>query len=280
MSMLDESVVLPNGVRIPRIGFGTWQIEDGPPAYDAVLCALRTGYRHVDTARAYGNEASVARAIADSGLDRARMFVTSKLPAEIKTEAGARQAFEHTMEALGPAAPDLYLIHAPWPWSEIGKDCRAGNRKVWSVLEELYTAGRCRAIGVSNFTVADLTDLMAVAKVTPHVNQIRFYVGDTQEDVTRFCQERGILVEGYAPLATGKIVANPEIAVVARRHGVSVPQVCIRYVLQRGVLPLPKSTHPEFIRQNAEVDFQLTPEDMQYLDNLRDTAKRGTARPG
>jgi diketogulonate reductase-like aldo/keto reductase len=274
VAILDESFTLANGVAIPRLGFGTWQIPDGAPAYDAVLCALRTGYRHIDTARAYGNEASVARALRDSGLDRASVFLTSKLPAEVKTEAGAREAFARTIEALGPAPLDLYLIHAPWPWSEIGKDCRAGNREVWKVMEGLYTEGRCRAIGVSNFSVADLTDLMAGAAVTPLVNQIRFFIGDTQEEVTRFCQERGILVEGYSPLATGKIVDNAQIAVVAQKYGVSVPQVCIRYVLQRGVLPLPKSTHPEFIRQNAAVDFTLAPEDMAYLDELTDTVGR------
>ncbi len=271
MTALDESSELANGVPIPRIGFGTWQIPDGEPAHRAVLFALRNGYRHVDTARAYGNEASVGRALRDSGLARGSVFVTSKLPAEVKSGEGAQEAFEQTMSALALEQLDLYLIHAPWPWSEIGKDCRAGNRAVWKIMEGLYTSGRCRAIGVSNFSVADLADLMAACAITPHVNQIRFHVGHTQEDVLRFCRERNILVEAYSPLGTGRLLTNAQIAGIARKYDVSVPRLCIRYALQRGTVPLPKSTHPEFILQNADVDFAIATDDMAYLDGLEDT---------
>jgi diketogulonate reductase-like aldo/keto reductase len=271
MAAIDEDLELANGVRIPRIGFGTWQIRDGDPAHDAVLFALRNGYRHIDTARAYGNEASVGRALKDSGLSRDRVFVTSKLPAEVKDAGAAQEKFEQTMSALALDQLDLYLIHAPWPWSEIGKDCRAGNRAVWKVMEGLYTSGRCRAIGVSNFNVADLTDLMEVSTITPHVNQIRFHVGHTQEDVTRFCREHGILVEAYSPLATGKLLGDARITGIARKYDVSVPQLCIRYTLQRDTLPLPKSTHPEFILENADVDFVIAGDDMAYLDGLKDS---------
>jgi diketogulonate reductase-like aldo/keto reductase len=271
MAAIDEDFELANGVRIPRIGFGTWQIPEGDPAHDAVLFALRNGYRHVDTARAYGNEASVGRALRASGLPRSRVFVTSKLPAEIKSTQAAQEQFEQTMSALGVERLDLYLIHAPWPWNEIGKDCRAGNRAVWKVMEGLYASGRCRAIGVSNFDVADLRDLMDACAIMPHVNQIRFHVGHTQEDVTRFCRERDILVEAYSPLATGRLLGNARIAGIARKCGVSLPRLCIRYALQRGTLPLPKSTHPEFILQNADVDFAIGPDDMAALDGLKDT---------
>jgi diketogulonate reductase-like aldo/keto reductase len=271
MAAMDEDLELANGVRIPRIGFGTWQMPDGGPAHDAVLFALRNGYRHVDTARAYGNEASVGRALRDSGLPRSGVFVTSKLPAEVKSSEAAQEKFEQTMSALALEQLDLYLIHAPWPWNEIGKDCRAGNRAVWKVMERLYTSGRCRAIGVSNFNVADLTDLMDACAIAPHVNQIRFHVGHTQEDVVRFCQERDILVEAYSPLATGRLLGNARIAEIARKYGVSVPRLCIRYTLQRGTLPLPKSTHPEFILQNADVDFAISIDDMAHLDGLKDT---------
>jgi len=200
------------------------------------------------------------------------VFVTSKLPAETKDIEGAQQKFEQTVRALALEQLDLYLIHAPWPWSEIGKDCRAGNRAVWKVMEGLYTSGRCRAIGVSNFNVADLTDLMEVSTITPHVNQIRFHVGHTQEDVVRFCRERNILVEAYSPLATGRLLGNARIAAIAHKYGVSVPRLCIRYALERGTLPLPKSTHPEFILQNADVDFAIAPDDMAYLDGLNESA--------
>jgi len=231
---------------------------------------LRLGYRHVDTARAYGNEASVGRAVRDSGLPRGEVFVTSKIPAQIKTADGARQAFEQSMEALGVGPLDLLLIHAPWPWSEIGKDCRAGNRAVWKVMEGLYADGLCRAIGVSNFNVADLTDLLEASEVRPHANQIRFHVGHTQEDVTRFCQERNILVEAYSPLHTGRLLGDPRLEAMARRYGVTLPQLCIRYTLERGTVTLPKSTHPEFILANAAVDFAITAEDLVELDAMRE----------
>lgn len=268
MPALTDVFTLANGVRIPRIGLGTWQIPEGPAAYDATLCALRSGYRHIDTARAYGNEASVGRAVRASGLRRDEVFVTSKLPAEVKTAAGAVHAFESTMAALGPEPLDLYLVHAPWPWSDIGRDCREGNRIVWKVLEDLYRSGRCRAIGVSNFDVADLASLAETWQIQPHVDQIKVYVGHAQDALTRHCQGRGILVEGYSPLATGALVGHGKLAALARKHGVTVPRVCIRYALQRGVLPLPKSTHPEYIRQNADVDFELDATDMAYLDGL------------
>lgn len=268
MPALSDSFTLANGVRIPKIGLGTWQIPEGAAAYEATLCALRSGYRHIDTARAYGNEASVGRAVRDSGLPRDEVFVTSKLPAEIKTADGAMRAFEDTMAALGLGPLDLYLVHAPWPWSDIGRDCREGNRIVWRVLEGLYRAGRCRAIGVSNFDVADLASLQETWEVAPLVNQIKIYVGHAQDALTRHCRQSGILVEGYSPLATGALVAHAKLAAIARKHEVTVPRVCIRYVLQRGALPLPKSTHPEYIRQNADVDFELDADDMAYLDGL------------
>jgi diketogulonate reductase-like aldo/keto reductase len=268
MPALSDTFTLANGVHVPKIGLGTWQIPEGEAAYAAVRYALENGYRHIDTARAYGNERSVGRAVRDSGLPREAVFVTSKLPAEVKTAEGARQAIESTMAALDLGHLDLYLVHAPWPWSDIGRDCREGNRIVWKVLEDFYGSGRCRAIGVSNFDVADLASLQETWEVVPLVNQIKVYVGHAQDALTRHCQERGILVEGYSPLATGALVEHAKLAALARKHGATVPRVCIRYLLQRDVLPLPKSTHPEYIRQNADVDFELDADDMAYLDGL------------
>lgn len=271
MTVLDDQYTLSNGVQIPKIGFGTWQIPDGADAYDAVAFALRQGYRHIDTARAYGNEASVGRAVRDSGIARGEIFVTSKLPAEIKTYDGALASFEETMAALDLGPLDLYLIHAPWPWDEKGADYRAGNKEVWRAMEEFYRSGRIRAIGVSNFSVADLTSLMEDATTAPLANQIRFFIGNTQEDVTQFCGRHGILVEAYSPLATGKILGNETVEAIARKYGVGVPQLCIRYTLERGTLPLPKSTHPAYIAQNADVEFAIAPADLAALDGLRDT---------
>jgi len=271
MTILTDHVTLANGVPIPTIGFGTWQIPDGDAAYDAVAAALAAGYRHVDTARAYGNEAAVGRAIADSGIPRDEIFVTTKLPAEVKTYDGAAQSFETSLAALGMDHVDLYLIHAPWPWSAMGTDHAAGNAEAWRAMAEIYDAGRARAIGVSNFSVADIEKLVAASRITPQVNQIRFFVGNTQDDVTAYCQAHGILVEGYSPLATGAILDNADVRAVATTYGVSVAQLCLRYVVQKSVLPLPKTTTPARMVENAAIDFVISAADMAFLDGLTST---------
>jgi diketogulonate reductase-like aldo/keto reductase len=270
MPALTDTFTLANGVEIPKIGFGTWQIPEGGEAYDAVAAALRAGYRHIDTARAYGNEASVGRAVRNSGIPRDQIFVTTKLPAEIKDYDRAVASFETTERALDLGPADLYLIHAPWPWSQVGKDCRAGNIAVWRAMEEFYAAGRVRSIGVSNFTADDIESLRSGSTVTPVANQIRYFVGHTQPDVTAYCREHQILVEGYSPLATGAILDNPEVAEIAQRYGKSVAQLCIRYLLEHDVLPLPKSTTPSRIVENADVDFAISADDLTYLDGLVD----------
>jgi diketogulonate reductase-like aldo/keto reductase len=272
MTALTESFTLTNGVQIPKLGFGTWQIPDGDPAYDAVAAALAAGYRHIDTASAYGNEASVGRAIADSGIERSAVFVTTKLPAEIKDYKEALQSFEETIAALGTGYVDLYLIHAPWPWSEIGADYSAGNAEVWRALEEIHDSGRARSIGVSNFDVSDLEKLSGTARITPAVNQIRYYIGSTEPEVTAYCRANGILIEAYSPLATGAILDNPDVRSIADKYGKTVAQLCIRYVLQKDILPLPKTTTPSRMSENADVDFEIDATDLAYLDGLTDTA--------
>lgn len=271
MPALTDHFTLSNGVEIPKIAFGTWQIPDGDATYDSVAVALGAGYRHIDTARAYGNEASVGRAVRDSGIPRDQIFVTTKLPAELKDADRARSSFEETTSALDLDYVDLYLIHAPWPWTEMGKDCREGNIAVWQVMEELHAAGRARAIGISNFTVQDIESLVAATTVAPLVNQIRYFIGFTQDDVTDYCQSHDILVEGYSPLATGAILDNPQVKEIAEKYDKTVAQLCIRYLLEKDVLPLPKSTTPSRIVENADVDFSISSEDIAYLDGLTDT---------
>ena len=278
MRILEEDFVLPTGAKIPKLGFGTWQIPERE-AYRAVSSALALGYRHIDTARAYGNEASVGRAVRDAGRPRGELFVTSKLPAEVKTYRGALESFERTMAALGLDYLDLYLIHAPWPWTEIGADYRRENVEVWKAMEEVHGSGRCRAVGVSNFVRADLEPILARCEVRPAANQIEFFIGNTQPEVVAFCEEQGILVEGYSPLATGRILGNAPIAALAEKYGVSLPQLCIRYVLEKGVLPLVKSTHPEYMRENAGVDFEIAADDLRYHDGLHGTAPGLFASP-
>ncbi|HRC95773.1 MAG TPA: aldo/keto reductase [Coprothermobacter proteolyticus] len=273
MSVLTETYVLHNGVKIPKIGFGTWQIPNGEVAYNSVSYALEVGYRHVDTAYVYGNEESVGKAIRESGIPRDQIFVTSKLPADVKTYDGTLDYFERTLRNLNMDYLDLYLIHWPWPWNEKGKDYKKENIEVWHAMEELYKSGRIRAIGVSNFDVEYLQVLMDNCSVKPMVNQIRFFIGNTQEEITQFCQQNGILVEAYSPLATGRLIENDAIKKIADKYNKTVAQICIRYVIQRNALPLPKSTTPSRIKENADVDFEISPEDMEYLNSLKDTVE-------
>lgn len=273
MRITEETFSLANGIAIPKIGFGTWQIPNGEAAYQAVASALKLGYRHIDTALGYGNEESVGKAIRDSGIARKEIFVTSKLPAEYKSYDSAWKGFEQTMQNLGLDSLDLYLIHAPWPWDQIGADYTTENIEVWKAMEEIYQSGRCRAIGVSNFSISDLEAVMKHGSITPMANQIKYYIGNTEEELTRFCQDNRILVEGYSPLATGGLLNNSHILAIAQKYGATLPQICIRYVLQKGVLPLPKSTHPAYIRTNAEMEFEISREDMEYLDRLTGTTE-------
>ncbi|WP_378146644.1 aldo/keto reductase [Cnuibacter sp. UC19_7] len=271
MSALTDTFTLSNGVEIPQVGFGTWQIPDGSETYDSVRVALDAGYRHIDTAAAYGNEASVGRAVRDSGVPREEIFITTKLKAEIKDAEGTRRAFEGSTAALDLGVIDLYLIHAPWPWTDMGSDHRAGNIEVWKVFEELYGAGRVRSIGVSNFVDPDLESLVSATEVVPHADQIRWFIGHTQDDTTAWCREHGVLVEGYSPLATGRLLDDDRLGAIAEKYGVTPAQLSIRYLLEHEVLPLPKSVTPDRIRSNAELDFEISPDDLAALDELSDT---------
>lgn len=259
---------LSNGVKIPALGFGTWQIPSGDIAYSSVMEALKAGYRHIDTAQAYGNEASVGRAILDSGISRSDIFVTSKLPAEVKSYGQAVRHAEMTIENIGLDFIDLYLIHAPWPWTKMGFDYTKENIEVWRAMEEFYQGGKTRSIGISNFSVKDVDAILNNSLIRPMVNQIKLHIGHRQENIVGHCNKNGILVEGYSPLATGRILNNVNIARIAEKYGKSVAQLSIRYVLEKGALPLPKSTHPEFIRQNIDIDFEISEEDIEYLDSL------------
>lgn len=271
MRILTDTYTLNTGATIPKIGFGTWQIPNGDEAYNATLFALQSGYRHIDTARVYGNEESVGKAIRDSGIAREEIFLTTKLPAEVKNYEEALNKFETSIQTLGVDYVDLYLIHAPWPWSDRGGDYTEGNIAAWKALEEIHASGRAKAIGVSNFAVKDLQAILDNGTVIPATNQIRFFIGSTEEEITQFSQDKGILVEAYSPLATGRILNHPEVMKIAKKYNKTVAQVCIRYTLQRGTVSLPKSTHEEYILQNADVDFEIEAEDMQYLSGLKDT---------
>lgn len=268
MSILDETYTLSNGVAIPKLGLGTWFIDDDKAA-DAVRAAVEIGYRNIDTAEAYGNERGVGEGVRTSGVAREDLFVSTKLAAEIKDHDGAVAAIDGSLRALGLDYIDLMLIHAPQPWDDFrGGDYAEGNRQAWLALEEAHRAGKLRAIGVSNFLRSDLDSLLEGATVTPHVNQLLVHAGNTPGELIKHCQGQGILVEAYSPIAHGEILGNAEVRAMADRYGVSVPQLCIRYTLQLGTVSLPKTANPDHMRSNAEVDFEISEADMTTLAGL------------
>lgn len=274
MSIINETYTLYNGVKIPKIGLGTWQVKEGDEVYTSVLTALKHGYRHIDTAEGYGNEEGVGRAVRDSGIAREDIFVTSKLQSHIKTYEGAKQAFEETMEKLGFEYLDLFLIHAPWPWSEMGKECDEGNVAAWKAMEEFYNAGRIRAIGVSNFEPKHIKNLLDNTTIKPHVNQIGYFIGLDQSETINFCTKHDIFIEAYSPLGIGYLLDNKDIQSVAKKYNKSTAQICIRWLLQKGTAPLPKSTHEHRIIENADVDFDIKKEDMDFLNTIKGDPRR------
>lgn len=275
MKTMNKTFTLYNGVKIPKLGFGTWQIPNGQVCFDSVTSTLKVGYHHIDTASAYGNEESVGKAVRDSGINRKEIFITTKVPAEIKSYYKAKEIINRSLELLNCEYIDLLLIHAPKPWSEMHssnpQNYDKENVEVWKAMIEAYQEGKVKSIGVSNFEIADIENLIKQTNFKPMVNQIRYFVGYTQDELTKYCQANDILVEGYSPLATGRILKNPEIQKIAEKYRKSLPQICIRYLIQKDVLPLPKSTHAEFIEANSEIDFEISDSDMNYLDNLKDT---------
>ena len=273
--VLDEFYKLNNGQRIPKIALGTWQTPNDVAA-TAVATAIEAGYRHIDTAIAYENEAGVGVglkvALKSTGIHRESIFITTKIPAEVKNYDDAVRCIQESMERLDAFHIDMMLIHAPRPWAEMGST--SGNRyfkenlEVWKALEEAYEAGKLRAIGVSNFEMDDLNNLLAGSRVVPAVNQIRVHIGHVPTELIDFCEQSGILVEAYSPNATGRLLKVPEVCAMAEKYHVSVPQLASRFVLQLGLLPLPKSVHEERIRQNAKLDFEINSNDMASLLKL------------
>ncbi|ATF42145.1 aldo/keto reductase [Weissella paramesenteroides] len=272
ISSLTDTFTLANGVEIPVVGFGTWQTPDGDVAYQSVLDALKAGYRHIDTAAAYGNEASVGRAIKDSGIPREELFITSKLWNDSHSYEAAKIALDKSLKLLGLDYLDLYLIH--WPNPLINRrNWDKANAEAWRYMEDAYTEGKIRAIGISNFQIEHVEALLKTATIRPMVNQLFINPSDLEQDIVAFNEAHDILTEAYSPLGTGSLLAVPEINDIAEKYGKSAAQVLIRWSLQHGFLPLPKSTHAERISQNADVfDFELTDAEIVALDQLEGVA--------
>lgn len=279
MSILTDIYSLNNGITIPKVGFGTWQIPDGDVAYRAVSEALAAGYRHIDTALVYGNEKSVGRAIAHSGIPRSELFVTTKLPAQTKDRIGVIDAFNRSLDNLDMPYVDLYLIHAPWPWSMPGVRFDKQNLVAWDTMQRFYADHQAHAIGVSNFDDHDLANLLDHGDLKPVVDQIQYYLGATEPINTGFAQQHDILVEAYSPLATGGLLDNVDLRPFAEKYGVSVAQLALRFVLQNGVLPLPKATSTAHIQANTQLDFEISAEDMHQLNAMPDFSPAGAHNP-
>lgn len=277
--MYTNTLTLANGIKIPQLGLGTWFIDDSSVA-EAVKSAAKLGYRHFDTAQAYGNERGVGEGIRNCGVPRDELFVVSKVAAEHKTYEDAKKSIDETLEKMGLDYLDMMIIHSPQPWAEVNQsDDRyvEGNRAAWKALEDAYKEGKLRAIGVSNFQIEDLKSLMEVCEVKPMVNQILLHISNTPLELVEYCQKNGIAVEAYSPIAHGEILGQPEIAEMAKRYGVTVPQLCIRYTLQLGAISLPKTANPDHMKGNAEVDFEISDKDMETLKNFKHIESYGAS---
>lgn len=272
--MLKENYVLNNGVKIPKIGLGTWQMTE-TEAENAALNALKLGYRQIDTAAVYGNEAGVGRAVEASGVKRGDIFITTKIPAEVKTAEGATEAIENSLKLLNTGYIDLMLIHAPMPWDEIcyrkprpSHRYEKENIEVYKVMERYLRDGKLRAVGLSNFEEHDILNIIGNCEVPPAVNQVRCYIGHTPKKAIDFAKERGVLIQAYSPNATGRLLADGTVKAFAEKYGVTVPKLAIKYCLQLGVQPLPKTTNATHMKENSELNFEISKEDMKALEDL------------
>ena len=267
--ILNETYTLANGMTIPKLGLGTWFIDDDKAA-QAVREAVKLGYRLIDTAQAYGNERGVGEGVRTCGLPREQLFVASKVAAELKDYDSAAKSIDETLNKMGLDYLDQIIIHSPQPWTEFRVEKRyfEENRAVWRALEDVQAAGKVKVIGVSNFLRDDLENLLSDCRVRPMVNQILLHISNTDKDLVDYCKEQNIQVEAYSPIAHGEALKNPAIAAMAQKYGVTAAQLCIRYVIQLGTVALPKTADPAHIKDNAAVDFVISDADMDALVHM------------
>lgn len=268
--IFNETFELNNGVKIPKLALGTWLIDDDK-ASKAVEEAIKIGYRHIDTAQAYGNERGVGEGVRNSGIPRKDIFVTSKVAAENKSYESAMASIDESVNKMNIDYIDMMIIHSPQPWMEVNQSENRyyeENKEVWRALEDALNAGKVRAIGVSNFLEKDLKSLSPSCKIKPMVNQILAHISNTPLELIKYCQDNGIVVEAYSPVAHGEAMKNPVIAKTAEKYGVSVPQLCIKYDLQLDMVVLPKTVNPEHMKSNSELGFTISDEDMELLKNI------------
>ena len=243
--ILNETYTLENGLSIPKLGLGTWFIDDDQAA-EAVRTAVKLGYRLIDTAQAYGNERGVGEGVRTCGVPREELFVASKVAAELKTYDEAKKSIDETLEKMGLDYLDQMIIHSPQPWNQFRVEKRYSeeNKAVWRALEDAQSEGKVKVIGVSNFLRDDLENLLSDCRVKPMVNQILLHISNTDLALLDYCREQGIQVEAYSPIAHGEALKNPAIAEMAKKYGVTAAQLCIRYVIELGAVALPKTAVP------------------------------------
>jgi diketogulonate reductase-like aldo/keto reductase len=274
----QEHYTLSNGVEIPKLGLGTWFINNKDVG-QAVVEAVKLGYRHFDSAQAYHNERGVGEGIRAAGVKREDLFVTTKLSANVKSYKKAVSSIDGSLKRMGLDTIDMMIIHSPQPWLKFQGDDRyfEGNLEAWRALEEAYKAGKLRAIGVSNFERADIDNILENSTTKPMVNQVLAHISNTPLDLIQYCQDKDILVEAYSPIGHGALFKNQNIIAMAEQYGVSVPQLSIRYTLQLGTLPLPKTANPAHMKNNADLDFVISDEDMATLKNMPPIQDYGSA---
>ena len=265
-----DTYTLNNGIEIPKIAFGTWQLEEGDVAYKSVAKALELGYHHIDTAQVYGNENSVGQAIQDSGIDRQDIFLTTKVWNDKGSYEATKLSIDESMEKLKVDYLDLLLIHWPNPKEFQANDgWKERNAQVWKAMEEYYQAGKVKAIGVSNFLEHHLEELLKTATVKPQVNQIKLSPGLSQDELVAYCRQHDILLEAYSPLGKGEIFSDNDLKTLAEKYNRTVAQLALQWSLQHGFLPLPRSQNPVNIESNLQVgDFELAAEDMEAMDQI------------
>ncbi|HOK82521.1 MAG: aldo/keto reductase [Clostridiales bacterium] len=276
MKSLSDGYILASGAKLPCVGYGTWRTPPGDICVNGVITALQAGYRHIDTAAVYENEESVGEGIIKSGVPREEVFLTSKLWNTDQGKDRALKAFELSLKKLKTGYLDLYLIH--WPVAyDYKKTYPKEMIESWHVLETLYKEGRVKAIGVSNFLPHHMEDLLKEAEIAPMVNQIELHPGCVQTEAVDFCRQKGIVLEAWSPLCKARVFDNPTLLRIAAAHGKTPAQVLVRWSLQMGFVPLPKSVTPSRIIENAAVfDFGLTPSEMSEVTAISDVGRLGS----
>lgn len=276
--ILNKNYTLNNELKIPKLGLGTWFI-DNKAVVQAVKDAVQLGYRHIDTAQAYQNEEGVGKGIKECGVDRKELFITTKLAAEIKSYDDAVAAIDRSLETMELDYIDLMIIHSPKPWQEYQGENRyfEGNLQAWKALEEAYKAGKLKAIGLSNFEMEDVRNILDNGSVKPMVNQVLAHITNVPTALIQFCKDNDILIEAYSPIGHGELFKNDDVAKMAEKYNVSIPQLGIRFDLQLDLLPLPKTANPDHMKNNADLDFVISDEDMETLQNLEKIKDYGEA---